>query len=239
MEVQTAASGREALQILGDSALLFDLVLMDFQMPEMNGIDVARKMSGSGAGSRPTVILLSSVSDSLAAEERRLFGATLTKPIRPSTLKRIIGSVMGQTPHSTPQPDPPSAETGKFADLKVLLVEDNPTNQKVAKLLFKKMGISPDLALDGREAVESAAEKCYDVIFMDVQMPVMDGLEATRLIRSATDSASHGSRIIAMTANAFSEDREACFAAGMDDYLAKPVTIDGVRAALHRALPEA
>ena len=119
--------------------------------------------------------------------------------------------------------------------LRVLLAEDNPTNQKVARLMLGQLGYTTDLAVNGREAVDLVSSKGYDVVIMDVQMPVMDGLEAASEIRRRFPDAARRPRIIAMTANAMVGDRERCIESGMDDYVAKPIRIDHLRAALERA----
>src|SRR5262249_33946835 len=128
--------------------------------------------------------------------------------------------------------------TGKVAEsglppLRILVAEDNVINQKVALLLLKRLGYAADVAADGEETLAALRRQCYDVILMDVQMPGMDGLEATRRIRAEWRAAERP-RILAVTANALREDRETCLAAGMDGYLSKPVLLEDLRAALHR-----
>ena len=121
----------------------------------------------------------------------------------------------------------------QFNHLRVLLAEDNAINQKVAQQMLKKLGCVPDVAQNGRETVHMMTEKEYDLIFMDVQMPEVDGLEATRLIRINEDISQP--YIVAMTANVMHEDRETCRTAGMDDFVAKPVRLGEVSKALRRA----
>jgi CheY-like chemotaxis protein len=128
------------------------------------------------------------------------------------------------------------AELGRRRPLRVLLAEDNAVNQKVAQRLLERLGYRADVAGDGREAVAALRQQTYDVIFMDVQMPEIDGLEATRLILDEWPP-ERRPRIVAMTANMMKEDREACLAAGMDDYLAKPIRVEELVAALNRCQP--
>jgi CheY-like chemotaxis protein/HPt (histidine-containing phosphotransfer) domain-containing protein len=122
--------------------------------------------------------------------------------------------------------------------LRLLLAEDNPINQKVAKLMLSQLGYTADLAVNGREAVELVSRNRYDVVLMDVQMPVLDGLAAAVEIRSRWPDASDRPRLVAMTANAMAGDRERCIEGGMDDYVAKPIRVDHIRSALERVLAE-
>jgi CheY-like chemotaxis protein len=126
-----------------------------------------------------------------------------------------------------------SAQLEQFNHLRVLLAEDNMINQKVAIQMLKKLGCAADIAQNGRETVHMLSEKEYDLVFMDVQMPEVDGLEATRLIRVNDDIAQP--YIVAMTANVMQEDRDVCRAAGMNDFVAKPVRLEEVSNALRRA----
>ena len=151
----------------------------------------------------------------------------------------LVGIVAGRAPEATRPAAPASrfdAEMGKRQPLRILLAEDNVVNQKLALRLLERLGYRADLAANGVEAIRAVERQPYDVVFMDVQMPEMDGLEATRQICGRW-SKGERPRIIAMTANALAEDREACLAAGMDDYLAKPIRVDGLVAALAAARP--
>jgi len=205
----------------------------------MDGVSLARQVRAK----RPTLplVLFSSLGRREAGAEEGLFEAFLAKPIHQSSLFDTLVSVFarGTTPGSdVPVAPVPSAIDPGMAErhpLRILLAEDNVVNQKLALRLLQRMGYRADLASNGIEAVESVQRQAYDVILMDVQMPEMDGLEATRRI-CAKWPQGRRPRIVAMTANAMQGDREACLAAGMDDYLTKPIRVERLVAALEQAL---
>jgi CheY-like chemotaxis protein/HPt (histidine-containing phosphotransfer) domain-containing protein len=218
----------------------FDVVLLDYQMPEMDGAELARKIRVARGPSTPTLILLSSVGQQLtAAETQADFAAVLWKPLRLSQLRDRLLENLGEP--SEPSERESVEQPGEDAaldtrPLRILLVEDNPINQKVAVRLLERLGHATDIAGNGREAIEQLEREAYDVILMDVQMPEMDGLEASREI-CARWPVGRRPRIIAMTAEAMEGDRQKCLAAGMEDYLVKPVTLDQLAAALARNRP--
>ncbi|HSK94089.1 MAG TPA: response regulator [Candidatus Angelobacter sp.] len=232
MTSRDTAHPREALDWVR-AGERFDVALLDVQMPEMEGAELAdaiRDVLGSGA---PPVILLSSVGAPRPADAT--IAATLTKPIKPSALHDalatvLIGSSIDEAATSAPVRVPTSATNGS---LRVLLVEDNIVNRKLALKLLEREGLAADVATNGLEAIAAVEQAAYDVVLMDVQMPELDGLEATRRIRAGTPAGGQP-RIVAMTANAMAGDREACLAAGMDDYLAKPIRPDELAVALDR-----
>jgi CheY-like chemotaxis protein len=157
-----------------------------------------------------------------------LFAASLAKPLRQSQLFDTLMSVLGSEPHKKVAPKAPARpktdpDMSKRHPLRILLAEDNAVNQKLALRLLEQMGYRADLASNGVEAVQSVARQIYDVVLMDVQMPEMDGLDATRQIIAQT---ARPPRIIAMTANAMQGDRAMCLAAGMADYVAKPIRVE-------------
>ena len=161
-----------------------------------------------------------------------VFAAVLAKPVKQSQLFDLLVSLLGDgaTERTIGEQAAPSSPLGERHPLRILLAEDNTVNQQIALLVLEAMGYRADVAANGREAVEAVARLPYDLVLMDVQMPEMDGLEATRRIRSG--AAASQPRIVAMTANALQGDREACLAAGMDDYLAKPIRPEELAAAL-------
>jgi CheY-like chemotaxis protein len=161
------------------------------------------------------------------------FSAYLTKPIRQSQLLDTITRVISQNDNVKVDEHDASSQTptqkGKhlnYADAKVLLVEDNPINQKVATLLLGKLGVKPEIAKNGEEAVNLLKAKNFDLVFMDCQMPVMDGFAATEAIRKMEKHTGKHTTIVAMTAHAMKGDRKKCIQAGMDDYIAKPIKPD-------------
>jgi signal transduction histidine kinase/DNA-binding response OmpR family regulator len=222
----TAAVAR--LVAAAEAGTPFDLVVLDMQMPEVDGEATARLVRCDPRVSTTPLILLSSIGAARSAGALRAMGfdAALTKPVRQSALFDAIAEVLGRRQHGTPPSEPVRQEAAPAPvalGLRILLVEDNPVNQAVAvQMLQRQLGCEVDTANDGREAVAAVARAAYDLVLMDVQMPEMDGFEATAEIRRRETS---GSRlpIIAMTAHALEGDRERCIAAGMDDYLSKPV----------------
>jgi CheY-like chemotaxis protein/HPt (histidine-containing phosphotransfer) domain-containing protein len=164
------------------------------------------------------------------------FAAGLSKPLRLSHLRDRLLETIGDQRDTSAGTVPPSHDVGSPVPLRVLLAEDNAINQKVALRLLERLGYGADVVGDGRQALARLDHAAYDVILMDVQMPEMDGLEASRAI-CARWAASERPRIIAMTAEAMSGDRDKCLAAGMDDYIVKPVTLDRLAAALAKCRP--
>jgi len=208
----------------------FDVAVLDMQMPSMDGVALARAIVGLGTQADLPLVLLTSVGYKDVPDG--LFAATLTKPAKPAMLHAALERAL--TASETPELSG-STRTSHFGTghLRILLAEDNKVNQRVGLLLLERLGYRADVAGNGREVLEAIDRAPYDVILMDVRMPEMDGLEATRRIRSRPDV--RQPRIVAMTASAFAEDREDCLAAGMNDYLAKPVRREELVAALERA----
>jgi len=215
----------------------FDLAILDMHMPEMDGVALAQAIRAIDLD-LPLVLFTSLGRKEAAAEGGNLFKTTLAKPLRQSTLFDTLMTLLGgDDAPKAPQPKAKSKmDPGMAArhPLRILLAEDNVVNQKLAQRLLQQMGYRADLASNGVEAVECVARQTYDVVLMDVQMPEMDGLEATRCI-TARWPAGKRPRIIAMTANAMQGDREECLAAGMDDYVTKPIRVDALVEALHNA----
>ena len=213
----------------------FDLAILDMHMPGMDGLMLAREIRRLNGPLRELpLVLLSSLGDRIAGEDALLFASYLTKPVRTAVLQAALVAVFtAQPPGAAPASAPAAGATWHpSADLRILLVEDNPVNQKVSTRILASHGLRADVAGNGLEALEAIARQTYDVVLMDVQMPEMDGLEATRRIRGRKDAAQPW--IVAMTAGALEGDRELCLDAGMDDYLSKPVRVDDLMAALRR-----
>jgi len=188
---------------------------------------------------RLPLVMLSSIGKLPASSETGVLAASLSKPVKPSQLFDTIARVFGLAAPAAPAASVP-AESGTVSALRLLLAEDNPVNQKVALHMLAKLGYRADTAANGLEVLAALKRQPYDVIFMDVQMPEMDGLEATRRIRAEQPPGSPGPWIIALTANAIEGDREITLQAGMDDYLTKPVKSADLAAALARVrLPAA
>jgi signal transduction histidine kinase/DNA-binding response OmpR family regulator len=235
MDSRATESPAEALRWLAQGER-FDLAILDMHMPEMDGVDLARRIRANHA--TLPLVLFSSLGRREAGDAESLFNAYLSKPIHQSALFDTLVSLLAHESVATkpadsagakPQLDPAMAARHP---LRILLAEDNVVNQKLALRLLQQMGYRADLASNGIEAVESVQRQTYDVVLMDVQMPELDGLDATRQICTLFE-ADRRPRIVAMTANAMQGDQEMCIGAGMDDYLTKPIRVDRLVEALH------
>ncbi|MBS1503380.1 MAG: response regulator, partial [Bacteroidetes bacterium] len=226
-----ARSGKEALQILSANRDIA-LVVSDMNMPGMDGVQLAKNIRSRFPGIH--IILLSSVGNEQSRAEAHLFNVILNKPAKHHLLyKHIVDQLKDGKMVKEAQPVKPelSSDFAHHHPLEILIAEDNPINQKLTVHILSKMGYRPDVACNGHDAIEMAAKKRYDMILMDVQMPEMDGLEATRFIRAHM---TEQPVIVAMTANAMPEDREICLKAGMNDYLSKPMKLADVIAVLQK-----
>ncbi len=230
-------SPAEALRWLG-SGESFDLAVLDMHMPGMDGLALARQIHAL----RPALplVLFSSLGRREAGDTEGLFKAYLSKPLRQTQLFDTLVGLLGHGSAMPAKHQPATLDAGMATrhPLRILVAEDNVVNQKLALRLLQQMGYRADLAGNGIEAIESIARQLYDVVLMDVQMPEMDGLEASRRI-TARWPAGRRPRIVAMTANAMQGDRAACLAAGMDDYISKPIRVDQLVAALADTMPRA
>ena len=229
----------------------FDLALLDMRMPDMDGLMLAGEIRKLSRGSGLPLVLLTSMgvhSDSPDFARAALAGC-LNKPIKPFQLREILLRVMSGSKPAAPQAPAASAKLDPTLaarlPLRVLLCEDNIVNQKVAARLLKQMGYRADIAANGLEALAALERQPYDLIFMDVMMPGMGGIEATHIIRERQKQKAQFPNykssiiVVAMTASAMQGDREKCLAAGMDDYLAKPVRLEDVRAIVEKWAPAA
>jgi signal transduction histidine kinase/DNA-binding response OmpR family regulator len=218
----------------------FDLAIIDMLMPQMDGLGLARQMQQL-RHALPLVLFSSLGRRETAAEEAGLFAAQLAKPLHQSALFDTLMSLLGQAPApkgAAPARPALDKEMALRHPLRILLAEDNVVNQKLALRLLQQMGYRADVASNGIEAIECIERQPYDVVLMDVQMPEMDGLEASRRIVARWPPGKRP-RIVAMTANAMAGDREDCLAAGMDDYVTKPIRVDALVEALRQSTPRA
>jgi signal transduction histidine kinase/CheY-like chemotaxis protein len=235
MEVRETESPTAALRGL-EAGETFDLAILDMHMPEMDGIELARKVRQQRPGL--PLVLFSSLGRREAGDSEGLFSAYLAKPVRQSQLFDTLVNLLAHSAAPRGAPAPATAkpkidsDMGARHPLRILVAEDNVVNQKLALRILQQMGYRADLASNGIEAVESVERQTYDVVLMDVQMPEMDGLEASRRI-TAKWPADARPRIVAMTANAMQGDREMCLAAGMDDYITKPIRVEQLVEALN------
>ncbi|MBI4859092.1 MAG: response regulator [Candidatus Riflebacteria bacterium] len=203
--------------------------------PEMDGVMLAREIRGLVAAGSLPMVMLTSMGDRVADSDD-FFAGCLTKPVKASQLYNVLLGVMASEPKVTkPVAEESSfdSEMGKGHPLSILLVEDNPVNQRLALILLERLGYLADLAANGLEALAAVHRDSYDVVLMDVQMPELDGLGATRRIHAELQAGAVP-RIIAMTANVLQEDREECQRAGMHDYVGKPILVGELVAALRR-----
>ncbi|MDP9080295.1 MAG: response regulator [Bacteroidota bacterium] len=218
-----ANSGQEALTILSKN-IEIDLVITDMQMPGMDGIMLADLIKEEYP-SIP-IILLSSVEVDFKNKERQLFVSIMSKPIKQHILsKQILNALHRQISVNEEKVirNKLSADFGGNYPFTILIAEDNPMNQRVIMHILNKLGYQPDMVKNGQEAIEAANQRDYGIILMDMQMPDIDGLEATKIIRQTVIKQPV---IIALTANVMTDDKETCFAAGMNDYISKPVKLE-------------
>lgn len=234
-----ACSGAEALQWLQAGAE-FDIAILDMQMPEMDGLTLAAEIQKLPKGKNLPLVMFSSIGKpEIDADLEQLFAGFLNKPIKLSQLYNILYGILGEkalTVQSIAQPPVEiDSQMGVKHPLRILLVEDNAVNQKVALRILERLGYRADIAGNGIEAIEALRRQPYDLVLMDVQMPEMDGLEATR--RICQEWPSERPRIVAMTANAMLDDRNICLQAGMDDYISKPIRVAELIQTLEKCQP--
>lgn len=237
MDCLVVPSGAEALRLLAGDAT-FDLALVDMLMPEMDGVQFARELRGRLPAPAMPMILLTSLSrhDSRIPSDD-LFHSVLTKPVKQSQLFDVLVAAItrNQRPDAAATSERPllDRQLAQKLPLRILIAEDSPVNQKLVLRVLQQLGYRADVAANGLEVLDALRRQRYDMVFMDIQMPEMDGLEATGHIQSEWP-ADEQPIIIAVTANAMEGDRQRCLDAGMHDYLAKPIRFDAMQNAILR-----
>ena len=251
-EADSAANALIYLQQTSDGKKPYDVVLIDLQMPLVNGIALGEQIKANPVLASIPLILLVTTDERGSAKQALNIGFAdyIVKPIKPSRLLDSIKTVLGiqlEPPKASILPPPLTHTSSEKPPVRILLAEDNRVNQKVALKLLQNLGYAADVAVNGEEALQQWENNSYDLILMDCQMPILDGYAATEEIRrressDLTEPPVSGSPkphtvVIAMTANAMKDDREKCLAAGMDDYLSKPVRKEQLQAAIARWFP--
>lgn len=242
MKTQLAENGAVALEMIKPG--VFDLAIIDMEMPNMTGLELAQRLQNP----KPKLVMLTSVggSDKLNRCEQEGLAGHISKPVRREELFQVLlkamsREVINDQERGTVTLESTSDLTLDFSgrDVRILLAEDIISNQYLVQAMLKTFGVSCDVANNGQEAVEFLKSRTYDLVLMDMQMPVMDGMEATCLIRDAGSGVLVPDvPIIAVTANAMEQDRQKCIEIGMNDYLTKPISKHSLAAVLRRWLPE-
>jgi PAS domain S-box-containing protein len=244
LAAKAVSSGEEALAAITAASEVgkpFDLVLMDWRMPGIDGVEASRRIKAQRTISRiPAVLMVSAFEreEAMSGVADHELDGFLIKPVNESLLIDSIATIFGVKPEYPNSDLPPAAEyfPAELAGRRVLLVEDNEVNRDLATELLGDLGIQVTITVNGREGVDRVAAEPFDLVLMDIQMPVMDGLTATRLIRA--DKLFDKLPILAMTAHAMSGDRERSLNAGMNDHITKPIDPNRLLAALIRWMPE-
>jgi CheY-like chemotaxis protein len=237
---RTALCGADA-EALIKSEGPFDIYFVDWKMPGMNGVELSRRIIENADGAKPVVIMISAAEWSEIEEEARGAGVDkfLPKPLFPSAIADCINQCLGlDNVVAAEQMEPETMDT--FPGRRILLAEDVEINREIVLTLLEPAALTIDCAENGVQAVDlfKSAPDAYDMIFLDVQMPEMDGYEAARQIRASGASNAKTIPIIAMTANVFREDIEKCLASGMDAHIGKPLDLADVLAVLRKYLPK-
>ncbi len=241
MRVTCAEGGEAALQLMAQAVAdgnPFELAVLDMHMPKMDGLQLARTIHADPQLNSTRLMMLTSTYTHADQQTRQDAGILrcINKPIRRADLFRVVSSVLATEPSLADHQKPKSASLDTPLLGTVLLVEDNPVNQKVAQAMLAKLGMPVVVANNGQEAVEMVKDRAFDLILMDCQMPVMDGYEATTAIRAMPGGRGEKLPIIALTANAMQGDRQKCLDAGMDDFLSKPYSLLQLKMTLLRWL---
>ncbi|MBI5693538.1 MAG: response regulator [Verrucomicrobia bacterium] len=233
MTVRDFVSGEAALAALR-AGERFDIGVLDMEMPEMDGAMLAREIRRLRTRDAMPLVLLSSLGGREGVAEAGLFDAHLTKPAKPGQLLETLAGFFRVVPSGEAPVSAPPFAAAPTRHERLLLAEDNVVNQKVALLMLSRLGYRADVAANGLEAIDAVRRQRYDIVLMDVQMPEMDGLEAARQLVTTWPVREERPWIIAITANAMQGDREACMAAGMDDYISKPIKTEELAVAIER-----
>lgn len=226
IEVDACIFPTQALDLLSRNSA-YDLIISDFHMPEMDGVDFGGKIRINPDLAHIPLLLLSSGAYNHTLEQKEIFNHILQKPTRQGDLYKVINRLINKISVEENSKLKESQEIPGFEDLQILLVEDNTVNQRVALKMLEKLGNQAALAFNGKEALDMVKQFRYDLVLMDMQMPVMDGIEATHCIRRLSQITQP--RILAMTANASEQDRRRCLEAGMDDFISKPIRFGELR----------
>lgn len=232
LEVVLAPSGKEALRQLNGHQP-FDLIITDMQMPDMDGVQFTQQLKERHK--HIAVILLSSIGDEFCKDCGHLFSAVLTKPVKQHLLnKQILAALKPSTGENNANRTVQEKMNTNFAvsfPLNILIAEDNLINQQVILHILSRLGYSCTITSNGNEALDALSQTAYDLVLMDMQMPEMDGVETTEIIRSSFDKQPI---IIALTANTLHDDQQKCLQAGMNDYLSKPIKLEELTGMLEK-----
>ncbi|NTV42858.1 MAG: response regulator, partial [Syntrophobacteraceae bacterium] len=235
--VETGFDGLKMCRVAEKLGIPYNLVLIDMTLPDMDGLEFARTVSSGCAMKSSSLVLLGQEDLSKIPVELEESGLMtyLAKPVRPSALRRVIEEAVATrevTKPKAPCPENIQAGSGRPRHHRVLVVEDNPVNQQITLAMLEAMGLQADVVGNGREALDALDRAPYDLIFMDCEMPEMDGYQATEALKKEKMQGMHVPPVIAVTAHAMNGERERCIAAGMDDYLSKPFSIMELQAVL-------
>lgn len=239
MHVTAVASGAEALARLreaGAAGKPFDCATLDMHMPSMDGIELAKAISRDETFTTPALVMLASTMEQRSTARESGIAVYMTKPIRRTRLQRALIDALGLQSRRRQAPSKDHGAPASRRSLAILVAEDNDINQLVAVRMLERRGYRVRAVADGRQALDALRRNSYAAIFMDCQMPELDGYDATRELRSREADDAH-IPVIAMTAHALSSDRGKCLAAGMDDYLAKPINTVQLERVLSRWAP--
>lgn len=248
LQVEIAADGWDALRaatLARQAGRPFDLIFVDWRMPGMDGVSCARQLRGHAGATAPILVMATGFGGEEAVAQAKLqrvdIQDVLVKPVTPDRLVRASLAALRARPAASPTASPAATATRagrRFDGLHLLLVEDNPISQELALDLLQRAGAKVSLAAHGREALDALSTVLFDGVLMDLQMPVMDGLEATRRLRALQRAGRLPYfPIIALTAHALQSDRDLAAAAGMDGYLTKPLMLEALRSELQQWLP--